>query len=241
MSLLTIIQNVTRELGLPKPTTVVGNDDATVVQLLALANRSGKEIAKGRGGEILSEMRREVSHTTVATELQGTMASIAGADFDYVVNETMWDRTSQQKIVNIGTAQKWQRLQAQTVSSPFYQYRIRVNSSTMEKSLYFYPAPSAGNSVYFEYKSKYWCRNSTTGKSSFTSDTDVGIIPEDLIELELIWRYKEKNGLDYAEDFRVAQDAFEYHLGSTDGAPTLDAAGCDEDRVTVNIPEGNWS
>lgn len=45
MSLLTAIQNVCGELGLASPTTVIGNTDPQITQLLALANREGAEFA----------------------------------------------------------------------------------------------------------------------------------------------------------------------------------------------------
>lgn len=45
MTLLTIIQDACNELSIPSPTQVVGNVDQQVTQLLALANREGKEFA----------------------------------------------------------------------------------------------------------------------------------------------------------------------------------------------------
>lgn len=44
-TLLQICQAACNELGLPEPASVIGNTDSTVKQLLALANREGKELA----------------------------------------------------------------------------------------------------------------------------------------------------------------------------------------------------
>lgn len=49
MSLLTIVQNACNELGLTAPTSVIGNTDTTTVQMLALANREGKDMARVPG------------------------------------------------------------------------------------------------------------------------------------------------------------------------------------------------
>lgn len=46
MSLLTVCQAAMGEIGLPVPTTIVGNTDPNIIQLLSLANRSGKELAE---------------------------------------------------------------------------------------------------------------------------------------------------------------------------------------------------
>ena len=45
MTLLTIIQDATQDLGLAEPTSVVGNNDKKIVQLLQLANREGRNLA----------------------------------------------------------------------------------------------------------------------------------------------------------------------------------------------------
>lgn len=49
MSLLTIIQAACGELGLTQPTQVIGNTDQQTIQMLALANREGKEFAAMQG------------------------------------------------------------------------------------------------------------------------------------------------------------------------------------------------
>lgn len=46
MSLLTMCQQMMGEIGLPQPQTIVGNPDQFAIQLLALANRAGKELAE---------------------------------------------------------------------------------------------------------------------------------------------------------------------------------------------------
>jgi hypothetical protein len=45
-TLLELIQQVTGELGLSSPSFVVGNTDPQIVQLLALANRLGRDISR---------------------------------------------------------------------------------------------------------------------------------------------------------------------------------------------------
>jgi len=46
VTLLTIIQNVSDEVGIERPTSVIGTSDQTVRQLLALSNRAGKMLAR---------------------------------------------------------------------------------------------------------------------------------------------------------------------------------------------------
>lgn len=46
MSLLSVINNALGEIGLPTFTTIVGNTDPNAIQMLALVNRAGKELAQ---------------------------------------------------------------------------------------------------------------------------------------------------------------------------------------------------
>lgn len=48
-TLLQMVQTVANELGLPEPSTVVGSTDLQVKQLLALANRDGRDLWRSRG------------------------------------------------------------------------------------------------------------------------------------------------------------------------------------------------
>lgn len=64
MSLLTAIQNACNELGLTAPSTVISNSDPTIVQLLALANREGKEFSSiGEQWSGWPEQRKEYTFT----------------------------------------------------------------------------------------------------------------------------------------------------------------------------------
>lgn len=63
-SLLVMVQDACGELGIKQPSSIVGNTDSQVIQLLALANREGKEFharSKRLGG--WQELRKEYTFT----------------------------------------------------------------------------------------------------------------------------------------------------------------------------------
>ena len=64
MTLLSIIQDTCRECRLPAPTAIVGNTDLQVASLLAMANRSGRTLAKEKDW---SALQRVHTVTTVAS------------------------------------------------------------------------------------------------------------------------------------------------------------------------------
>lgn len=72
--------------------------------------------------------------------------------------------------------------------------------------LQFYPAPSSGAS--YPYVSGWYARSETgTAKAAFDADTDTFILPERLLTLGLIWRWKAQKGLEYAEDLNMYEIA----------------------------------
>lgn len=65
--------------------------------------------------------------------------------------------------------------------------------------IHFHPVSASGAN--FPYISKEWARNeSGTPIAAFASDDDTFVLPERLLTLSLVWRYKELTGLEYGED-----------------------------------------
>ena len=233
MSLLTIIQAMADELGLPRPSAVVSSTDQTVRQMLALSNREGKQLARRYAWEALT---KEASFTTVAAEEQGALLTIA-SDFGAFRNDTMYDRTRSWSIPGPLSAQEWQREKGAAATGLRDQFRIRGGR------ILFLPAPPAGRTVYFEYQSRSWCRNAAGSVEceAWAADTDAGILDEDLMALGLKWRFLKAKGLDYAEDFREYETRL-YDARAQDGAKRRIAV--EDARYVapgVTVPDGNWS
>lgn len=70
----------------------------------------------------------------------------------------------------------------------------------------FWPAPAAGQSARFPYISKNYAINASDGtrKAAFSRDDDTFILPERLLTLGLVWRWRENKKLDFTGD----QEAF---------------------------------
>ena len=93
MAVLEVIQRVANAVGLTTPTTAVASTVDEVVQLVELLNQEGRQLSTRYDWQSLVF---EGNFTTVATESQGTLATIIGAtqELRYIVNETIWDRTA---------------------------------------------------------------------------------------------------------------------------------------------------
>lgn len=233
MTLLTVIQNATDGLtGVSRPSVVIASTDQNVKTLLRLANVEGRDLAQRHPWQVLNNT---ATHTTVATQSQGTIASIAGTDFDYIIPETMWNRTQQRMVDGPIPPQERQLLLARTQAGPYSQWWISGGT------LNFYPAPAASQTVAFEWQSKNWCESSVgTGQSAWAADNDVGVLDETIMTQGIIWRFLKTKGLDYAEDFRTYEMWVANAIGRDGGRRTLNA-GSPRPARGLAVPDGSWS
>lgn len=236
MTLLQVVTQFCERKNLSVPSTVIGSSDKQVKQIRALLEKEGIELRKRGAWEGVTF---EATHTSTAAEDQGAMTTIAGAGFDYIKNQTIWDRTDNLPIIGPMSAQDWQMLKGMDNTNPRYQFRIRAGKLLIN------PTPSAGKSWAFEYVSKYWIA-ATAGtaptKRLFTADTDEVWLPEEIVSLGLEWRWEASKGLDYAENFRSYEIMVKDALGRDGGKPILSMS--DEGRSIkpgVFVSPGSWS
>lgn len=234
MTVLSMIGQAAKRLGLTAPSAVIGNTNKEVIQLLNLANEEGDDLAQRHRWQRLIN---ESTFTSVATESQGAMTTLAGAAFGWICNDTVWNRSRNRKMFPVDDTQ-WQAMKSNTITGPDEYFRIRGNNFIV------IPTMTAGHTVAFEWVSKNWCQSSGgTGQSAWTADTDTGVLSETLMLQGVIWRFKKYKGLDYAEDFNqyeamvanaVARDGAKKRL-ATSGPVTTRFL----DRRSVS--EGSWS
>lgn len=235
MTLLTLAQAALEEVGETEiPTTFVGNQNTTARRVLALANRAGRLLVTEPEDGWESLVFERSFTTTAGQEVQ---TGAIPADFRYFVNGTWWDGTNFWPLVGPVTARKWQELKrgiASQTSSAHRWFRLRGGNVLL------YPDPPNGtDTIYFEYGSKFWVDTDADGigeAEDFQADTDTSLIDEDLLKLDLIWRYKHAIGIPYEEDYNTAREQIEKGTGRDGGAPALALA---RRRVTGLIGYGN--
>lgn len=240
MSLLTIIANACSEVGVPTPSSIIGNSDQNVVQMFALLNREGRYLARAYEWRVL---RAESSFTTLAAAQQVAdmtsftdSASASVTDWDRFVAETMFDRTENRQLLGPVTPPEWQFEKATIAVGVQRRYYMRG------KALFFTPTPPAGNSIYFEYVKKNWCQSSgLVGKQAFSIDSDTGILDEDLLTQAVVWRYLKAKGFDYAEEFRRYEHLISTLTSAQSPSPRLSVTPRLNRGLTDGyVKDGNW-
>lgn len=188
----------------------------------------------GGGGSPFSIVVAQVG--IVGQEDQGSIFTLAGPDFAFMVNETMWNRTQRRPVFGPKSPAEWQQLKAQFMQGPWIQYILRGNELLM------LPAPSPGFAIYFEWISRYWAQSSAAqGQEIMVQDTDTTLLSWRLHVLGAIWRFKQKNKLDYTEDFDTYEKAVQDAIGRDGSKGRLNLAGAQSDIYPgVVVPAGSW-
>lgn len=236
MSLLTIVQYACGRFNIPVPTTVMGSvTDPQVLQLIRLLEEEGTDLSKRGNWQGLT---LEALHTTLATEDQGAVSTIASNGFRSIKNDTIWDRTNKLPVIGPLSDEEWQTRKGLGTLGPRYTFRIRGGKLLVN------PVPTAGYAWAFEYMSLNWILGAdlTTYKQYFTLDTDTVLLPEELVLMGLRWRWKKEKGREYAEDFRTYEMQVKDALGRDGGKPVLSMNGPMATRQPgIFIPDRSWA
>lgn len=232
-NLLEIITEVADRMGLVRPTAVVGSSNHQARQLLAMANQEGREQARRYGWQALTF---EKSFTTIAAE---TQTSAVPTDFDRFVPGTFYNRTKGRPVSGPMTPQEWADYKGRLSSIVFDAFRQRGDSILIA------PTPSAGDSMVYEYVSKYWCAgaaDTTPDQSSWAADTDITFLDDELFIQGVGWRFQRSRGLDYAEAFNSYEMHIAQLMGRDGGTRMLSMAPSGRCSPMAPVaPDGNWN
>jgi hypothetical protein len=238
--ILDIIKEACRRLGLTVPNAAVSNTDLQIQQLVALLNEEGQELSARYPWQALT---KQAQFTTVATQSQGELDGgiLATAEnMAYVVNDTIWNRTTRLPVYGPNAPGDWAYKQAMTFSGPVSEYRIYGNQ------LLFYPAPNAGDTCAFEYVTRNWLRDSTqsTYRDSCVLDSDAPLLDWQLLLLGLVWRWKAAKGFDYDQAFQNYQMRVSDAIARDGTKPTLSLNSSSDMNAGIQplviASSGNW-
>lgn len=227
MSLLSIVQDAARRLGLTPPSSVINSPDENAKILLGMAQEEGKSLYDRHTWQAI---QTEYTFPTADTVASYTLPG----DFDALIKDTVFNRTRRRRMVGDLSPSQWQETQASLVTMVDPAFRIRGNRFLIS------PTPTSVETVAYEYVSKYWCQSDGgAGQSEWAADTDIGLLDEELMKLGVVWRFKAKKGLDYAEDMNSYEIKVNKAILKDGARVTIDTACMERDRVphAPQVPE----
>ena len=146
MTLLTIINDVQKRLGIVVSATVMNDSSPAVKQLVAMAQVEGKDLAQRHPWSALQTRK---AWTAVATEDQGALSTVASdMSIKHIRYMTAWNSTTKQQINGPLTGSQWAELKGRGMTPTWPAWRIYGSH------FYIIPAPTVADAVQFEYVSK---------------------------------------------------------------------------------------
>lgn len=241
MTLLTCVRNAAARIGIPRPEFVTGNNDAQVVQLLALSNEEGKYLANKADFGFQQKIY-------TFSLVDGINAYDLPTDYDRFISATYWDNTNRWPLIGPVSPQDWQLIISGIIASgPRRRFRVY---GTDPPTFHINPDPGpsdTGAVIAYEYCTRHWCR--AAGAEPYTTydewqaDTDLGLISEELMTLGLIWRWNSAKGLPYEEAYNKWEIMRDREIARDAGAPTLSLQARNIWPLLVgpaNVQDGNY-
>lgn len=138
--------------------------------------------------------------------------------------------------VPINTNGAWTAIRASGAAGGQRLYRLYGDEDSGFK-VQFLPTLETGKQITFAYVSTEWCRKSDgTRQAVWADDNDVLALPRDITELGVIWRFKRKKGLPFADlqaDYEVRMSR---RMNDSRGIRSIDMTGGCDDIKPMRVP-----
>lgn len=231
-TLKSLVNNVLPEIGLPTLETIVSNNSQTARQALALANRTGRSLAK-------HNWRILIKRNVITTASSADSYSLP-SDFDRFIHNTEWNDTTAFRLFGPIADDDWQE-DLSGLISPTVDKRFQLRADGSSNRLFVRPVPTSSENLTFFYAANTWCASlGGQRQSSFAADTDVLLLDDFVFELGLKWRLLRAANRIYKDEFAE----FLLELGKwkarDGGMKTLSISGPSEFSPAANTGETNF-
>lgn len=194
MAILDVCTSALREMGgVAVPSSFVDNGDLTARQCLALLTRGGNSLER-------TYRWNELIDTYTFTTESGTASYDLPSDFRAFANMSQWDRTNNRPMMGPTPAYMWQFLKSGIAQGATIDRWFRIQGG----KFFIHPTPTSEDTIAFDYYSKNWItrQSDSVNARAFASDNDVPRLDEDLLTLDLKWRFLQAKGWPFEAEYK---------------------------------------
>ena len=227
-----LLDQVNGEIGFDIPSAYIGNVDPNIVQLVAITNRSAKHIRDLGLQKLRKFATFDLSGGTVAYTTDGRIKAYDfPSDFYAYASDTTYQNGRLDNAILPTTPSIWAYLISRQGQDTL-PIRCRFVN---DKLLVF--TPQHGQTLEFEYVSSYTIFHNPTSadvtvtpnSDAFTDDTDIWMLDDPLIEMEVKWRYKREKGVENWQSDQQDYQDYENIVRARDGGAR-----------TIGWPTNDW-
>jgi hypothetical protein len=227
MTLLTLVQGAARRCNIAQPATCIGNPDPTVQQFVDFSQDAGDELVSRwtwpylrRPGALATPSGQPAritgDGTTTIFPLPSDWARFAPSD---TLTSSLYPTLTLSGPVNEEDLLRFKQLPFTPLPSLWH---LIGDAGSTQIYIEFYPAPASGEIISFVYGAGgLWILSGGTNVGAWLTDSDIMLIPERLVRLGTIWRWKRAKGLSYAEEFAMTERSFDRVAGQQSQGRTI--------------------
>lgn len=188
MTILSVIQEAAKYIGVNVPDQVFASTDREHVELASIAQEMAERIATGHDWQ-------KFSRIATITGDGSTEAFDLPSDYDrMLVKASVWSSSLETALSPITSLDKWLELDVQSFDFVINAWTIYGGQMNIK------PALATGVTAKYFYQSNLIVAPASgSNKVAFTADDDTFRLDERLLRLGIIWRWKEMKGQSYAE------------------------------------------
>jgi len=228
----TIINRAAVECGLlPSPDPVSDTNDS-YVQMVGLLNSSGQELCELNDWPIL------IKNYSITTAESDTGSYSLPDDFNYMIDQTGWDRSNRLPIGGPVSAQGWTWLEGRNLVSQTIYASFRM----LDGKIDLFPSPPPkGLNLTFEYVSRSWLKEDGA-ETALLSTIDAGsniCMLDPLLSIKFLkLKFLQAKGLDYSAAAMEFDTLLSGRIGKSTGAEVLNASNLSSGMRYIT-PYGN--
>ena len=213
-----ILNRVAAEVGIAPVLDPISSQDPFFIQLRYLLNTAGEELSQAYPWELLTRSFQ------VVTQDGDTGEYNMPEDFNYIINQTEWDRTNNVPMGGPLSPQDWTYLKGRDLASNTLYASFRIAQG---KFNVFPTTPPAGLDLNFEYITKNWVWDGNIDDPTYSDEvvlaSDIPLFDKTLITRALKVKYLESGGFDTTKAQADYNQIFAFLTGNDKGAPILNA------------------
>jgi hypothetical protein len=195
MSLLSICQAASVEIGVDYPATIIGSGDPTARRLLRYATKVGHRLMKAFDWQVLQAVYSDTAGDLNGVDLAALILASGspGPTFDRFMTDATWDRSNNRLIKGPISINEFRGLNvvSDAVTGAPEKFILR------NKQMFFYPVGVGSTvDVSIEYIRGDWINQTAT---AFAADSDTVKLDEELITLGVIYEFLKGQGLPYGD------------------------------------------
>lgn len=194
-----VMDEAARECSITPPSDWVGSTEPRYVELRGFLNRTARELLERVDWP--SPIGATASISGPGTEISNYSQHDLPSGFgrlmrdDFAVYETT---TTRRRCVPVSSDGQWTHLD-QVGSAGAYRYYRTAGDEQDGFTIDFFRALTASQTVKVQYVSKYWLKSDGTETDTWTTNDDTLLLPRELIDLGVIWRFRRRTGLAYQD------------------------------------------